>query len=168
MRKILATFCALALLATSGTAMAVTGDITATATVLQPLSVTNNLQDLDFGNVFPGVPASVLYSDATAGKWQVNGILNAEVDLTFTLPGTLTNGPNNMPISFGANDAAWNTADVVGAATSFDPAVGATDRLDAATGDMFVWIGGTVSPAGNQVAGVYTGTITLDATYTGN
>jgi len=168
MRKILATFCALAVLATSGTAMAVTGDITATATVLQPLSVTNNLRDLDFGNVFPGVPASVLYSDATSGKWQVNGIAGAEVDLTFTLPATLTSGPNNMAIGFAAGDAAWHDADLVGSATSFDPTVGATEDLNAATGDMFVWIGGTVSPAGNQVAGVYTGTITLDATYTGN
>ncbi len=150
MRKILATFCALAVLATSGTALAVTGDIAATATVLQPLTVSNNLRDLDFGNVFPGVPASVLYTDATSGQWQVNGFLGAEVALSLTLPATLAFGANTMPISFAAGDAAWHTANVVGAATSFDPGAGATEFLDAGTGDMFVWIGGTVSPAGAQ------------------
>jgi hypothetical protein len=33
---------------------------------------------------------------------------------------------------------------------------------------LSVYVGGTVSPAANQVAGTYTGTINLSAAYTGN
>jgi hypothetical protein len=168
MRKILATFCALAILATAGSAFAVSGDILATANVLQPLTVSNNLRDLDFGDVFPGIAKSILYSDATSGKWSIVGELGKEVDLSFTLPANLQSGVNLLPISFGGADAAWHTADAVGSATAFDPAAGATEFLDAATGEMWAWIGGTVTPAGAQPAGVYTANITLDVVYTGN
>jgi hypothetical protein len=73
-----------------------------------------------------------------------------------------------MPISFAATDAAWNTADAVGAAAVFDPAVGTTQFLAAVGGTMYAWIGGTVAPTGTQAAGVYQATITLDVVYTGN
>ena len=52
--------------------------------------------------------------------------------------------------------------------TTFDPSGGLTEFLDAASGELFVWIGGTVSPAAAQPAGVYTATIVLDVVYTGN
>ena len=45
---------------------------------------------------------------------------------------------------------------------------GATDFLAAVGGTMWAWIGGTVSPAGNQAPGAYQATITLDVVYTGN
>jgi hypothetical protein len=168
MRKFLGAILALSLVMTAGTAFAVSGDITATANVLTPLSVTNNLRDLDFGDVFPGVNKSVAFGDATSGKWQVSGEAGGEIAVTFTLPATLASGPNSMTISFSGTDAAYNAADVVGAATAFDPGAGTTQNLDGATGDMFFWIGGTVAPTPAQVAGVYTGTVTLDAVYTGN
>ena len=53
-------------------------------------------------------------------------------------------------------------------ATTFDPAAGLTDFLDAGTGEFFMWIGGTVAPWESQPAGVYTATIMLDVVYTGN
>ena len=168
MRKILATLVVLSIALGATSAFAVTGDITATANVLQPLSVSNNLRDLDFGDVFPGVNKSIAYTDFSSGKWQATGEAGKEVAMSFTLPANLVSGVNTMPINFGANDAAWNTADAVGAATSFDPAAGATEFLDAATGNMYVWVGGTVAPAGAQAAGVYSATITLDVVYTGN
>lgn len=155
-------------LAGAGSALAVTGDILATANVLQPLVVSNNLNDLDFGDVFPGVAKSIAYSDATAGQWSVNGYLGAEVQMSFTLPANLVSGGNNLPISFAATDAGYNTANAVGGATTFDPAAGATTNLDAGSGDLFVWLGGTVTPAGAQPAGVYSNTVSLDVVYTGN
>jgi len=168
MRKILGLVVAVSVVLSAASAFAVSGDIQATANVLEPLSVTNNLRDLDFGDVFPGLNKSIAYDDATSGKWRINGELGKEVDVTFTLPANLVSGGNSMPISFAAADAAWNTADVVGAATTFDPAAGATEFLDAGTGEMYVWIGGTVAPAGTQPGGVYSATITMDVVYTGN
>jgi hypothetical protein len=158
----------LVLFASVGQAQPNAADITASATVLSPLTVVNQ-NDLDFGDVFPGVDASVAITDATAGRWYITGADNAEVDLTFTLVANLTSGGNNLPIVFAAGDAGYNVANVPGAATTFDPNAGATTNLsNAATGELYVWIGGTVQPATGQPAGVYTETITLTVDYTGN
>jgi hypothetical protein len=141
--------------------------ITASATVLSPLTVLWD-SDLDFGNVFPGVAAAVAITDAGAGGWSVTGASGAEVALSFTLPANLTSGGNNLPIAFAAGDAGHNTADLPGGATTFDPTGGATTNLSVGPpGELWVWIGGTVTPAVNQPAGVYTNTVTLTVDYTG-
>jgi hypothetical protein len=168
MRKFLGAIVALSLVVSTAPAFAVSGDISAFANVLTPITVSNNLRDLDFGDVFPGLNKSIAYDDATSGKWQVSGEVGKEVAVAFTLPGNLTSGGNTMPISFSATDAAYNTADVVGAATTFDPSAGTTQLLDAGSGDLFFWIGGTVAPAPSQAGGLYQGIVTLDAVYTGN
>lgn len=125
------------------------------------------LGDLDFGAVFPGTTRNVLPSDLGAGAFQVTGAADAEVTLTLTLPANLVNGGNNLPITFGASSAARNTVDNRGGATAFDPSAVETTRLDNATGELFVYIGGSVSPAG-QPNGTYSGTIQLTTAYTGN
>lgn len=153
----------------TATAWSVSDDITATADVQTPLTVTGSA-DLDFGTVFPGVNKAVAYTDAVnAGQWDITGEAAAEVTLEFTaLPATLTFGANTLPIVYAVTDAGHNTTDAPGSATSFDPAVGTTTDLHAATGALFVWIGGTVQPPEDQAAGTYTATITLNVAYTGN
>ncbi len=160
---------ATAVLLLASPAGSVSDNITATADVQTPLSVTGSA-DLDFGNVFPGVNKAVAYTDAVnAGQWDITGEAAAEVTLSFTaLPANLTFGANNLPIVYSATDAGYNTADNPAAATSFDPSAGATTNLEGATGALYVWIGGTVQPTETQPAGTYTGTITLDVAYTGN
>lgn len=142
-------------------------DITAQANVLTPLTVTGQ-QDLDFGNVFPGVASTVTVADASAGRWLTTGTSGAEVQLTFTLPAALVSGGNSLPISFGANSGGYNVANDAGAATPFDPAGGVTTNLGVAPAELYVWIGGTVTPVAAQPQGVYTGTINLTVNYTGN
>lgn len=143
--------------------------IQATANVLTPLAVTAG-DNLTFGDVFPGVNASVAITDAgAAGTWSVTGVTSAEVTLSFTLPANLVSGGNTMPIVFGASDAGHNTTNAAGGATTFDPAGGATTDLSTdATGVLYVWIGGTVQPATNQALGAYSGDVTLTVDYTGN
>jgi hypothetical protein len=149
-------------------AFAVTGTIQATANVLTPLSVSTDARALDFGDVFPGVAKSITPAAGTSGLWQIAGNANAEVQMAFTLPTDLSDGTNNMPISFGATDAAYHDANVIGSAVSFDPSGTYTDRLEATTGDGFVWLGGTVNPGPVQPAGNYSATVSLDVVYTGN
>jgi hypothetical protein len=149
-------------------AFAVTGTIQATANVLTPLTVSTDLRALDFGDVFPGVNKSIAYDAATSGKWDIAGALGAEIQLTFTLPANLSDGTNNLPISFAAGDAAYFGTDVVGSAVAFDPAAGSTENLDGGAGTGFVWLGGTVAPTPAQPAGGYSATVTLDVVYTGN
>lgn len=144
--------------------------INANANVLQPLTVAAQ-NDLDFGNVFPGVNKTVAITDAAvSGRWQMTGAGGAEVDLSFTLPANLSDGGgNNLPIVFAAGDAGHNTANDPSTATTFDPGAGATANLTAGPpGQLWVWVGGTVQPAVNQPAGLYTGTVTLTVNYTGN
>lgn len=139
--------------------------ILAQATVQTPLTVTG-VNNLDFGNVFPGVNPTVLLTDAGAGHFQIVGVLNAEVDVSFSsLPATLISGVNSIAISY---TGGWNTSANPAGATAFTPASGLTDRLDAATGEMHVYLGGTLTVPANQAAGLYQATITLDAAYTGN
>ncbi len=67
MNRILAAAVIVAFIAPTS-AFAVTGTINATANVPTPLSVTSNLCDLNFGDVFPGLNKSIACSDATSGK----------------------------------------------------------------------------------------------------
>ena len=149
-------------------AFAVTGTVQATANVLTPLSVSTDLRALDFGDVFPGLPKSIAFTDGTSGKWQIDGEVAKEIQLNFTLPTDLSNGGILMPISFTATDAAYFATDVIGSAVAFDPGAGSTANLDAGAGTGFVWLGGTVSPTAVQPAGIYSATLSLDVVYTGN
>ncbi|MGD8396972.1 MAG: DUF4402 domain-containing protein [Candidatus Eiseniibacteriota bacterium] len=149
-----------------GTASA---NINALAEVFAAVNVTAE-QDLDFGNVIPGTDKSVDITAATAGRWLVQGSDDAEVTLSFpSLPSSLVDvGSNTLPIVYGATDAGFNTTNAPGTATTFDPASGATANIGNTPAELYVWIGGTVQPGSGQPAGNYAGTITLQATYTGN
>jgi hypothetical protein len=134
----------------------------------RPLSVTGQNQ-LTFATVFPGVPEMVSYTDAVnAGAFQVRGIKDAEVALTFTLPSKLqAPGARTLNLLFGPSDGAWNRLNSVATARTFDPRVVLTVQLSQ-QGRLFLWLGGTALPTATQAAGSYTGTVTLTAAYTGN
>ena len=141
--------------------------ITARATVLTPLSVVGDA-DLDFGNVFPGVPATVAVTDLTAGHFTVNGADNAGVDVTFALPTDLSDGGNLLPI------ATWtgvhNTTNSAAGGTAFTPsaAVEVSQLSTGATpGELYLFVGATVTPAATQPAGVYTAPVTMTVVYNG-
>ena len=85
--------------------------------------------------------------------------------MTYTLPGNLANGANNLPI--GTWSGLHNGTNSTAGATSFSPA--SPSNVDVyVSGDIWVILGATVTPNVNQVAGTYTGTIQLDVAYTGN
>jgi hypothetical protein len=137
-------------------------NINVTANVLQAMTVTG-ARPLDFGNVFPGVARSVGVAAGTSGRFDLTGQSSANVNVSFTLPTNLTSGGNNLPIN------AWtgylNTTNATTGGAAFTPSVSATPTAFGATGNLFVFIGGTVTPAANQAAGNYTGTVTLTAAY---
>lgn len=143
-------------------ASAQSANINATATVFQALTVTG-ARDLDFGNVFPGVAKSIVVSDATSGRFDLTGQASANVNVSFTLPTNLTSGANNLPI--GTWTGCTNATNTTAGCTSFTPSASATPTALSGAGALFVWVGGTVSPAANQAAGAYTGTVTLTAAY---
>jgi hypothetical protein len=153
---------ALALTGTALEAQTNNASITATASVQSPINVLG-AQQLNFGNVFPGVNKTIAATDLTnAGRFDVTGQASTAVTLSFTLPATLASGGNTMPIVSYTGVHAQNNAQVGG--TAFTPASGATTPLSA-LGELWVWVGAQVQPATNQVAGVYTGSITMTVVY---
>jgi len=136
------------------------GSINATATVLSAITVANG-NNLAFGNVTPGVNKTVAITDAGAGRFDVTKAAATGVALTFTLPANLTAGANNLPI--GTWTGGWNTSNSAVGATGFTPSAAPTNT--GSVGNIWVFVGATVSPAAAQVAGAYTGTVTMQVAY---
>jgi len=144
-----------------------TASIGARADVQIALTATA-VDSLIFGNVFPGTTKNILPTDATSGSFQITGAANAAVTVDFSLPAALSDGVGNtLPITFGATSAAYNQLNSRAGAGLFDPASTLTANLDATGGNLYVFIGGSVSPT-TEPAGTYKGTITLTTAYTGN
>jgi len=123
------------------------------------------IRDLAFGPVIVGVPTSIPPSHPVrSGQFRLSAPLLIRARLRFTLP-TRLNGPAGatLPISFNNNDAIAVGTAPNSVPVTFNPKATKIFQPILAT-SMFVFIGGTVSPAGNQRQGDYTGTITLTVT----
>jgi hypothetical protein len=159
------TFVALAL---SGAALGVeaqtnNASIQATAVVQQPINVTG-AANLAFGNVFPGVNKTVAVTDGGAGRWDAAGQAAANVQLTFGLPATLSDGTNTLPI--GTFTGHWNnTAASPSGGTSFSPSASPSNATFGAGGQLYVYIGASVTPATTQAAGTYSGSVSMTVVY---
>jgi uncharacterized protein DUF4402 len=136
--------------------------IQATATVLSAVTVAAG-SDLQFGNVTPGVNKTVAIADAGAGRFDVVKAAGEGVTLSFTLPANLGSGANNLPI--GSWTGGWNTSATPAGATAFTPTAAGTNTAATAGTGIFVYVGATVSPAAAQVAGNYTGDVTMSVVY---
>ncbi|HSR90871.1 MAG TPA: DUF4402 domain-containing protein [Gemmatimonadales bacterium] len=145
-------------------AKAQTANINATATVFQAITVAGN-NPLTFGNVFPGVPKTVTAAGgaANSGRFDLTGQASAPVQLTFTLPGNLTSGVNNLPI--GTWTGCTNPTNTQASCTAFTPSGAPSASAFSAANALFVFVGATVTPGAAQAAGNYTGTVTLTANY---
>jgi Domain of unknown function (DUF4402) len=145
--------------------------ISADAVVVTAGMTIATLQDLNFGTVIKGVPATVLPTVSTAGEWRVSGSANAFVVISFTLPTQLTNiqalPGSTMPISFNATSAIWRrSTNSPAGGNLFNPAVGAVGRLGPPPNfNMYIWLGGTVSPALTAKPGIYQGTVIVSLVY---
>jgi hypothetical protein len=119
------------------------------------------VRDLAFGPVIVGVPTYIGPSHPVrSGQFRVSAPLLSRLQLRFTLPSRL-NGPAGatLPINFANNDALQVGTGSNGVPVTFNPQ--ATRNFQMTDSAILVFIGGTVSPAGNQPQGNYTGTITL-------
>lgn len=148
-------------LVTAG-ASAQSANITATANVFAAITNTG-ARTLDFGDVFPGVAKAIAVGDATSGRFDLTGQASANVNVSFTLPANLVNGANNLPI--GTWTGCTNGTNTTTGCTSFTPSAATTATAFSGAGALFVWVGATVTPAANQAAGTYNGTVTMTAAY---
>lgn len=124
-------------------------------------------QSLTFGTIFPGVASSVLRSDAArAGEFQITGAKSTPVRVTFTLPATLSLGRQSVPLQFAAGDGGVSTSGTIGTATAFDPRVPLTATLSG-QGRLYLFLGATALPSGQQAAGTYAANVTITVCYVG-
>lgn len=137
--------------------------------------------NLDFGFVSPGIdktvnlvntalPATSNQVNVSTGSFKVTAGVAASVLITFTLPTTLDKGTDQLPID--TYTASYNSvAQPITGATAYVPVSGNSTQVYGATtnfpatGELYVYLGGTVHPANNQPSGVYQSDITLTATY---
>lgn len=149
------------MLSIAGLLLASAGAAHAQVTVQNPLS---------FGTIISGQTTNVLYTASGAARWRVHfPILGTGIAVAFTLPSNLTrtSGGQTMGITWPANYAAYriNNSNVAGA-VAFTPATGNNFGLTvfALGADLYIWLGGRVSPPLNQTAGTYEGTVILTVT----
>lgn len=150
------------LLSLASAAQAQSANIQALATVYTPITVTG-ARNLDFGTVFPGVAKSIPVANANSGRFDLTGQNSGNVNVTFTLPTNLTSGANTLPI--GTWTGCHNATNATAGCTAFTPSASASAMAFSGTGSLFVWVGGTVTPAAAQAAGSYTGTVALTVSY---
>ena len=132
-----------------------------TATVNAVISVTTDA-NLVFGNVVKGVPKTVLSTEANAAAFTITAEPSTPTVLTVTFPSNLVNGANNLP--FTGETPVYNSTQTQTGATAYGSLTGGTASTNA-SGNLYVYIGGTVSPAVNQASGNYSGTINVSVVY---
>jgi hypothetical protein len=149
-------------------------------------------QPLEFGYVLPGIDKEVGtdgtvtglpsggpagHTPETPGCFRVAGTADKEILVTVgAVPANLTGG-GTLPISFVKGGSAptngmgieyTSTGTATGVATETFAAGAITAQNLSATGYGWYYVGGKVSPAMNQVAGLYQADLTMTVVYTGN
>lgn len=125
-------------------------------------------QTLDFGTLFTGTATKVSRFDALrAGQFELRGAKGAEVRVDLGLPAAL-NGPSGakVPLTFGSGDGGYTRDGTIATAAPFDPRHALVTTLSG-NGRLYIFLGGTATPAARQPAGAYAGTVTLTIAYTG-
>lgn len=174
-RSIKLALASLAFVATAGTAQAQSGNVTAEATVLSPLTLTP-VRVLQFGNAFPGVTRTIASTDAAnSGAIQIAGAGTSQVAISaqsmsanLQCVGTCTGGVASDIVLTVSAAARINTANATPTgATAFTLGTTAANA-NLAAGNLWLLIGGSITPTANQAAGLYRGTVQINASYTGN
>jgi hypothetical protein len=123
------------------------------------------VQDLAFGNIFPGVVTTVQPTDPEAGQYTVtNRSAKAiQAQLVFTLPTVITSGTGvTTPLTFTPTSAGFTPTGSLADLVLFDPTVPFTVTINAkSTGRVF--LGGSLQAAAGQPGGSYTAAIVLGA-----
>lgn len=152
-------------------------DIEARAEVMSPIEI-DGQEDLNFRLVAQGITKSVdlegevtggaAQGDETAGRFRVQADTGSNVSWNFSvLPTELPIvGGGFQPLSI-SYTAGWSNVE---AGTDMQDEGAITEGNghtvnSVENGEFFVFLGGTVTPAANQAAGVYEADVTLTAEY---
>jgi hypothetical protein len=125
------------------------------------------INDLQFGDVFMGYSKEVLDTDIDAAKFQFYHTrwFRRDVRIQFTLPTSLRNGLDQIPIIFNNTHATWSYNDQLSGRTNFDPISGITISRVWFYRPVYIWLGGSITTSLGLTPGIYTGDIIITITY---
>lgn len=134
----------------------------------QTVSVVNNLE---FGDVFPGVPKSIDKAQTGAAEFSVSGNAGDEITVEFILPDYMsTSSGHSMRLVFASDDLAMDSSASPNQSAplndDLNPYIVQTYGIGA--NGLSVWLGGKAVPKLVQQPGNYSADITITITYTGN
>jgi hypothetical protein len=160
------------------TAHAQSASVNSTATIVTPISAAATAP-LAFGTISKGATATVAATNASAGALNFSG--DEADNITISVPATATiattsGAGSSMTVTINRAALRSNTTSAQGAASSMDASSGsATTGLSAdgsgdgvandGLGQLYMWIGGSVTPTATQQRGSYSGTFTVSAAY---
>lgn len=155
-RSLMLAFALVAAAAGSAQAQGTTGTINATATVVAALTVSGT--NLAFGNIAPTSFKTV--APAAGGTFTVAGAASQPVSVSFGLPTTL----GVASVAIGSWNGLSNTANATAGAAALTPSAVAQTLTLSGTGNLYVWIGATVTTTAAPVAS-YTAPVTMTVVY---
>lgn len=120
--------------------------------------------NLNLGSVISGTTTSVGPAEAGAASWRIHFTLLAVLpSFELTLPTQLdrTGGGASMPISFCNTCGLYRSNNTTPGGTTFNPNTSVGLGIISLGTNIYVWIGGSVSPPLSQMAGNYSGTVVL-------
>lgn len=123
--------------------------------------------DLSFGDVFIGYSENVAHTDPRAAKFLFyhTKFFRSDLLITLNLPKTLSNGIDNLPITFSSNQAAWSFRDRSSGRRNFNPNAPLELRRVFFYFPVYLWLGASINSSSGQSPGNYNGTITLTIEY---
>ena len=127
----------------------------------------NKLSDLEFGDVFFGYSAIVLDTDPGAAKFSFyhSDSKRKNIRINFSLPTTLTNGVDNIPITFNQIYTSYSLNDQIAGRTYFNPFKQLSIKKIEPLETVYIWLGGAIDPITGLSGGLYTGTIIITVAY---
>ena len=128
------------------------------------------VNNLAFGNIFPGVPKEVSkHTPGSAAEFQIDGVAGSEVSIEFTLPTYMNSGSFNMQMIFRETDCAMDSSASPDQTNPDYDDLNPWHTLTYGIGSdgIKVWLGGKVVPGLTQKQGSYGADLVITVTYTG-
>jgi hypothetical protein len=121
------------------------------------------LNDLNFGDVFIGYTKDIPHTDINSAKFRFYHTASGRktIYISFTLPSNLSNGIDQIPITFDQNHTAWSPKDQVSGRTNFNPFSRYKIKNVRSYRNYYIWLGGMLNASPGVSYGLYEGTIII-------
>ncbi|HKJ33925.1 MAG TPA: DUF4402 domain-containing protein [Balneolales bacterium] len=128
-------------------------------------------EDMNFGSVPAGVTATVDPTKSAAAGFHFVGASNASVNITYPTTVTLSDQSGNgySDLTLASLQVVYDNSSTPDQANgTVITATGSETETLGSGGDLYMWVGGSVTVPGSQQQAPYKGTLTVNISYTAN